>query len=155
MRPRHAATNGRPWAGAFTLVELMVVLVILGLIIGLVSMGAPRMFDRGELRAASSRLEGDLYGLARQARDDGVNGEIVSVDGGRGYRIVAGAETLAERRLAHGGHVTLTPDPIGVDAAGRASGGVLTLTFARETDVFDANPLTGTFAARRSGHGAR
>jgi prepilin-type N-terminal cleavage/methylation domain-containing protein len=135
-RPHFRALT-RSWCvrSGFTLVELLVVLVVMGLMVGLV---APSIIPRQERDERDS-----LAPVVRFAREAAVRrSETVhlSIDPSGAWRVDATSATgeppLATGRVEHyaGGRATLIVSPIGTCAPDAAS--------ARAAQAFDLDPLT-------------
>jgi len=139
-------------APAFTLTELLVVLAILGLVVSLVSLGAPSLFERGAREQARARLFSDLDRLSMLARREGVFGALEVTADGSGYQLTLGGAVIEHRRLDSRIRLRATPQHIAVDPAGRFASARLTLESKTHEENFVIDPITGR--AARAGHGA-
>src|SRR5437879_4583082 len=98
-------------APAFTFVEMLVVILILGLMVGVTALSAPQMFDRGALRQASARLETDLADAARRARSEASFASIAPIENGSAYEIALSDRPMVRRQLPGRVRILVSPDP--------------------------------------------
>ena len=141
-------------APAFTLTEVLVVLIILGLIVSIVAMRAPDLFDRARLRDASARLQSDLDMLAINARVQGAFGTLDLSSDGSGYRLRVGENLVLQRKLPANIRIS-GPSPLAIDPAGRLSAARLRLTSPHDEMEFTIDPVTGRANPGNGAHGSR
>lgn len=136
---------------AFTLTELLVVLIIIGLLIALTSSIAPRYFERMAGEQSKSTLHSDLDRLSFEARKRAQFGAFVVRDDGTGYSLELNGAQWQQVDLPSG--ITLSPfgTSVPVDPAGRYAPGTLTLESASHVEVFSFDAITGR--ATQAGHG--
>jgi prepilin-type N-terminal cleavage/methylation domain-containing protein len=130
-------------APAFTLTELLVVLAIMGLVVGLVSAGAPGMFERAALRQARARLESDLNNFALRARQEAVFGALKTTEEGRFYQLTLGQQIVLTRRLPRDVRLHLSAATLAIDPAGRFPAATLTLEGKAHEETLSFDSITG------------
>ena len=122
MTRRHARSiPTAPKPPAFTLVELVLVVAILGVVAAIAIPRFASATTRYRLDLAAARIEGDAVLAAEWARAAGV-AHVMSIDtSGDGYTIVVGADGSGATRA----DVSLRADPYGCDiqAVSVSSGG--------------------------------
>lgn len=137
-------------APAYTLTEILVVLIILALIAGVTASGAPAAFERAALRQAEAKLATDLDTGAMRARQAGAFGALAIGPNGASYAIRVGDEAVITRSLPRDVFL-IAPSPLALDAAGRWAPARLLIKSKTHEIAFDIDPIVGR--ATRAGHG--
>jgi len=127
--------------GGFTLIEMIVVIVIIGLIGGMVLVRQPWHSAGLDLDATQRALTAALR-LAR-SRAIAQDRDVAVVTGASGFSLDGGAERLLPAGQAlSASKVVFTPD-------GEASGGTILLASAKARIAVSVNWLTGRVRARQ------
>ena len=87
---------------AYTLTEVLIVLIILAFAATLVASGSPAMFAHAALRQAAARLSSDLDLAAMRARGEGAFGELRIAADGTGYGLYVDGRAVRGRTLPRG-----------------------------------------------------
>lgn len=125
----------------FTLLELLVVMVLLGSIMGLVAPQAGRWLSSVQQRGWRLDLKARIEGLPIQAF---LGGSDLAVD----------AEQLSQRLPGFSGAVLRTPAPLRYGASGMAQGGRVELLIGETLEIWVVEPVTGKVTEGSLGRGA-
>ena len=146
-RPR--VVRGRDWQGGFTLLEMIIVLVILGLVVGIAAARGPARSHGLEVK----RIVATVAEALRSARGRAIainRPVLVAIDGARGSVAVAGGPTIQVRPeldLTAATSPTGEPDKklVGIRFApdGSSSGGRIVLADGKRQTQIGVDWLTG------------
>ena len=123
VRPAAARPTPQATAG-FTLIEMIVVLVVLGLVVSIVLSRGPLRSPTLDLRAAARVLAAEMRGARTRAIDDDRDVVFTIDPDHRDYGVRGGAR----RPLPAGLELATRPAPVVFHPDGSASGGAVTLT---------------------------
>jgi len=126
---------GNTGSRGFTLLELLVVLLLLGLVTGLVAPQAVRWLDSAQQRGWRADLKARIETLPVRAF---LSGEPLSIDARQLQLGLLGEAGGAELRMA---------EPLRYSAMGMAMGGRLELVQGTSREVWQVLPVTGAVVA--------
>ena len=140
---RPAAARGRGATAGFSLLELMMVLLLLGLIAGISTPAIGRFLDNLEFR----RQVGDISAVLRYARLSAVaKGEKVRVsippEENQALRLAGGVEEVRPGLFTEEGQLVMDPAEIVFYPEGRATPGILTFSMGNRRQSIIMDPLT-------------